>query len=80
MRYGAPVAFGDANLPLPSSVELTRPYDRYRVKVTYQVPADATVNKAYEPEIFILRQPDGLQVLDLEKELQKRGTATAVKP
>lgn len=52
---------------LPSVIELTRPQDRYSLRLTYQTPETAQLDKPYEPHIFNLENTSGLKEIDLDK-------------
>jgi len=67
--YRSPQKFGEeGNYTLPASVELTRPQDRYSLRVTYQVPSDVRVDRDWPAETFTLENKSSLQEIDLDKE------------
>ncbi|MGH9943467.1 MAG: hypothetical protein ACRD9R_14065 [Pyrinomonadaceae bacterium] len=67
--YRNPQQFGEqGSYQLPASIELTRPQDRYSLRITYQSPADVRVDRDWPPETFVLENKSNLQVVDLDKE------------
>ncbi|MBA3321213.1 MAG: hypothetical protein H0T45_07155 [Pyrinomonadaceae bacterium] len=61
--------FGEgANYMLPASIELTRPQDRYSLRVTYQTPESVRVDQNWPTETFVLENKSNLQEVDLDKE------------
>ena len=67
--YRNPKTFGeDGGQRLPGEVELTRPQDRYSLRITFQTPEDVKLNRQEDAEIFILRNTSDLQEVDLDKE------------
>lgn len=68
VTYNDTKAFGEsASLALPSRIELSRPHDGYKLALTYQAPEEAIVDRAYEPNIFILENKWQLPEVDLDK-------------
>ena len=67
VTYGEQQGFGeDGRTMLPVRVELTRPHDRYKLKLTYQSPESVVINKAYDPEVFVLQNKWQLPEVDLD--------------
>jgi hypothetical protein len=67
VTYGEQQGFGeDGHTVLPVRVELTRPHDRYKLKLTYQSPESVVINKAYGPEVFVLQNKWQLPEVDLD--------------
>lgn len=62
-------AGGDVSMP--EIVEVTRPQERYKVRLTYQSPAAVVVGKNYDPEIFVLENRWQLPEVDLDKQQTK---------
>ena len=63
------------NLPLEISV--TRPKEKYRMRLTYQSPASVSIGKTYPAKAFVLENTWGLQEVDLDKKLtEARGQKT----
>jgi hypothetical protein len=71
--YGQPGNLGDAgeynNLPL--EVAVTRPREKYKMRLTYQSPTDVTIGQTYPSEAFVLENRWNLEVVDLDKKLQE---------
>jgi hypothetical protein len=67
VSYGQQVKLGvDGNLQFPSTIEVTRPKDHYKLKLTFQSPAEVVVNQEYQKEIFVLENKWQLQEVDLD--------------
>ena len=67
VSYSDDRTLGDgATARLPSHIELTRPKDQYKLSLTYQTPNSVTIDKVYEPEIFVLQNKWGLPEVDLD--------------
>ena len=67
VTYRNPQPFGSAgNFRLPGTVEITRPQDRYALRVTFQDPAAVRINQQFDPEIFALRNTSNLPAVDLD--------------
>ncbi len=67
--YRDPKPFGaEGRYRLPSAVEVTRPQDRYSLRITFQSPEDATVDKDFNPDIFVLKNTSNLPEVDLDKQ------------
>ena len=68
VSYGALKSFGeDARIQLPSVVELTRPQDHYSLRLTYQAPEAAVLDREYPAETFLLENRWQLPEYDLDK-------------
>ena len=77
--YGQPGSLGEtgeyANLPLQVSV--TRPKEKYKMRLTYQTPEAVTIGRSYPEEAFVLQNRWNLEEVDLDKKLQEaRGART----
>ena len=57
------------NLPLEISV--TRPQEKYSMRLRYQTPEDVAIGQSYPPTAFVLQNTWELEVLDLDKKLQE---------
>ena len=57
------------NMPLQISV--TRPKEKYKMRLTYQSPADVSIGKNYPVTAFELQNTWGLQEVDLDKKLEE---------
>ena len=52
---------------LPARIELTRPQDRYSIRIAFQEPGSVDVDRAYDdPEIFVLKNDSKLKEVDLD--------------
>lgn len=71
---------------LPLQIIVTRPQEKYSMRLTYQSPETVTIGKKYPQSVFLLENSRGLPELDLDKKLvemhalkpteTKKGTAT----
>lgn len=67
--YRDPQPVGETNaVRLPARIELTRPQDRYAIRITYQTPAAVVLDNNYEADIFALQNQWQLPEVDLDKE------------
>ncbi len=57
----------DYNLPL--QVEVTRPKEKYKMRLNYQTPEDVMIGRTFPEEAFILENSWNLEELDLDKKL-----------
>ena len=55
---------------LPLQIIVTRPQEKYAMKLTYQTPEDVTIGKTYPATAFVLQNSWELQEVDLDKKLQ----------
>ncbi len=62
---------------LPLQIIVTRPQEKYSMKLTYQTPGDVTIGKTYPAAAFVLQNTWELEEIDLDKKLQE---ATAARP
>jgi hypothetical protein len=68
VQYGEQKKFGEAGtVQLPVRVELTRPHDGYKLRLTYQSPEVVVMDRQYDPEIFQLENKWQLPEVDLDK-------------
>lgn len=71
--YGVEGNLGESgeynNLPL--EIVVTRPKDKYKMKLTYQTPALVTIGKTYKSEVFLLKNEKNLPEVDLDKKAQE---------
>jgi hypothetical protein len=66
--YRDPKPFGEgSDQSLPREVVLTRPQERYSVRISFQSPEEVKINRQEDAEIFILRNTSDLQEVDLDK-------------
>jgi hypothetical protein len=65
--YREPRPFGDSGgHNLPSEIEITRPQDRYSIRINYQTPEAVRLDQQFPPEAFVLQNKDNLPVVDLD--------------
>lgn len=62
---------------LPLQIVVTRPQEKYSMKLTYQTPGDVTIGKTYPATAFVLQNTWDLEEVDLDKKLEE---ATASRP
>ena len=62
---------------LPLRIIVTRPQEKYSMKLTYQMPEQVKIGRKYPDTAFVLQNSWGLEVVDLDKKLQEM---TAQKP
>jgi hypothetical protein len=62
---------------LPLQIVVTRPQEKYAMRLTYQMPEDVKIGKKYPESAFVLQNSWGLEEVDLDKKLQE---VTAQKP
>lgn len=71
--YGKEGELGESgeykNLPL--QVLVTRPKERYKMRLTYQVPSNVKIGENYPEEAFVLANRWNLEEVDLDKKLQE---------
>jgi hypothetical protein len=58
-----------SNLPLQISV--TRPKEKYKMRLTYQTPETVSIGKKYPEKAFVLENTFNLEEVDLDKKLQE---------
>jgi hypothetical protein len=69
--YRDPRPFGaDNSRQLPASIEITRPQDRYSLRIGFQSTDEVVLDKQFDPDIFVLQNTSDLPEVDLDK--QKR--------
>lgn len=61
---------GDYN-NLPLRITVTRPKEKYKMRLTYQTPESVSIGKTYPAAAFELRNEWGLEEVDLDKKLQE---------
>lgn len=72
IAYGVEQKFGEnGNHSLPIQVQITRPKERYSVKLTYPEPASVVIDRAYDPEVFLLENRWQLREVDLDKQAEQ---------
>lgn len=64
---------------LPLQIVVTRPKDKYKMKLTYQTPAEVSIGKTYKSEVFTLKNEKNLPEVILDekvKEIKNRTTTS----
>ncbi|HEX8163907.1 MAG TPA: hypothetical protein VF538_18705 [Pyrinomonadaceae bacterium] len=65
--YRAPKPFGEGGkYTLASEIELTRPQDRYSIRINYQTPDAVKVDQPLPRESFVLENRSNLKAVDLD--------------
>jgi hypothetical protein len=54
---------------LPLEIQVTRPKEKYSMKLTYQSPEAVTIGNSFRPEAFVLENSWNLEEVDLDKRL-----------
>lgn len=62
---------GSEYVNLPLQIEVTRPKEKYKMKLTYQAPETVTIGKNFPQTAFVLQNSWGLEEVDLDKKLQE---------
>lgn len=60
----------NGNYKMPLQVTLTRPLERYKVKLKYQSPKNVKIGKIFRDKVFELENRWDLEELDLDKKLE----------
>lgn len=60
---------------LPLEITVTRPQEKYSMKLKYQVPEEVAIGQTYPATAFVLQNTWELEVLDLDKKLQELNAA-----
>ncbi len=71
--YGKEGNLGESgNYPnLPLEIQVTRPQDKYSMKLTYQTPAAVAIGNTYPDAAFVLQNSWHLEEIDLDKRLSE---------
>lgn len=56
---------------LPLQILVTRPQEKYSMRLTYQTPEAVTIGKTYPATAFVLQNSWNLEEVDLDKKLQE---------
>jgi hypothetical protein len=68
VQYGEQQSFGeDGRIKLPGQIELTRPQDGYKLRLSYQAPEAVVIDRQYDADIFLLENKWQLPEVDLDK-------------
>jgi hypothetical protein len=70
VEYGELKPFGEQSMMLPSRIELTRPKNSYKIRITYQAPEAVKLDREYPVEAFVLQNKWVLPEVNLDE----RGT------
>lgn len=69
IAYGVEQKFTDTGAhSLPIQVQITRPQERYSVKLSYQIPNEVIIGRPYEAAVFLLENKWQLPEVDLDKQ------------
>lgn len=63
---------------LPLQIEVTRPKEKYKMRLTYQSPETVTIGRNFPLEAFVLQNSWNLQEVDLDKKLLEAGNQKPV--
>lgn len=69
---------GYANLPL--EIQVTRPKERYSMKLTYQTPEDVLIGHRFPADAFVLKNTWKLEEVDLDQKLTENVNQTTTRP
>jgi len=65
--YRNPKSFGETTkYTLPADIEITRPQDRYSLRISYQVPEAVKVDQPWPADVFALENKSNLPEVDLD--------------
>lgn len=56
---------------MPLKVEITRPQERYKISLSYQVPESISIDKNYPAKAFLLENTWNLQEVNLDRKLEE---------
>ena len=56
---------------LPLEIQVTRPQEKYSMRLRYQTPSDVTIGTAFPATAFVLQNSWQLEEVDLDKKLQE---------
>lgn len=56
---------------LPLEIVVTRPKEKYKIRITYQSPASVSIGKTYPAKAFILENTWGLREVNLDQKVQE---------
>jgi hypothetical protein len=69
--YRNPKSFGETTkYTLPADIEITRPQDRYSLRISYQVPEAVKVDQPWPADVFVLENKSNLPEVDLDARKQ----------
>ena len=72
MVYGleGDVSAGETSIKLPLSIAVTRPKEKYMLRLSYQSPEFVTLGRSYSADVFILKNEKELPIIDLDERLK----------
>lgn len=59
---------------LPARIEITRPRDKYKLRIVYQSPSSVEIDKEFDPQAFVLENRWQLPEVDLDERLRNKAT------
>ena len=75
VAYFGEKALGSTTIAtLPTLIELTRPQDHYKLRISYQDPTTAEIDKVWQPEVFVLSNKWQLPEVDLDAGTNKKNS------
>ncbi len=79
--YGQPGNLGATGeyVNLPLQVAVTRPKEKYKMRLTYQSPEDVSIGKTYPEAAFVLENRWNLEEVDLDQKLQEARSQRTLK-
>lgn len=63
---------------LPLRITVTRPKEKYKMRLTYQTPEAVSIGRIYPEKAFVLENSWGLEEVDLDKKLQEARSQKAL--
>ena len=65
---------------LPLQIVVTRPQEKYAMRLTYQMPDEVKIGRKYPETAFVLQNSWGLEEVDLDRKLQELTAQKPVQP
>ena len=80
--YGAEGSLTDTGqfARLPLQITVSRPQEKYSMRLTYQVPTEVTIGRKYPETAFVLENTWGLEEIDLDKKLTETSAQQPAPP
>ena len=70
--YGKEGSLGDSgSYRMPLEIQVTRPQEKYSMKLTYQAPEAVSIGNAFPDTAFVLQNSWNLEEIDLDKRLNE---------
>ncbi len=77
VAFSDPKPFGEGGrITLPSRVDVTRPREHYKLRLSYQAPEAIVLDKEFKPQAFVLENSLNLREIDLDARQNKRQTSS----